>query len=239
MKKSHVSGLDIELCHGCPEIKLSFTNKPGKNGAQRQNYTSLHVWCCICIYFNKCAEYGYVNSESAMKHLFKKHRVSNTCWIRNLSLKLNLMSCISTTTLLVFFSPIFQCHYAWVFFSCRHPAVLLLPSALVRGFEWGIYSRNVCMYVSVTFRNVNLHTSRNSYVMSRNSYITCTDTGEYRMPSLAASDGGQGRTVLLDNGGRVGQCSWSSATYAFCGVEYWTQPMVCGIEKEKSRYSRN
>ena len=24
--------------------------------------------------------------------------------------------------------------------------------------------------------------------------------GEYRMPSLAASDGGQGRTALLDNG---------------------------------------
>ena len=35
------------------------------------------------------------------------------------------------------------------------------------------------------------------------------------MPSLAASDGGQGRTALLDNGGRVGQRGWSSATYAF------------------------
>ena len=35
------------------------------------------------------------------------------------------------------------------------------------------------------------------------------------MPSLAASDGGQGRTALLDNGGRVGQRGWSSAMYAF------------------------
>ena len=35
------------------------------------------------------------------------------------------------------------------------------------------------------------------------------------MPSLAASDGGQGRTAFLDNGGRVGQRGWSSATYAF------------------------
>ena len=75
--------------------------------------------------------------------------------------------------------------------------------------------------------------------MSWNSYVTCTDTGEYWMPSLAANDGGQGRTVLLDNGGRVGQRGWSSAMYAFCGVEYRTQPMVCGIEKEKSRYSRS
>ena len=66
------------------------------------------------------------------------------------------------------------------------------------------------------------------------SYVTCTDTGEYRMPSLVASDGGQGRTALLDNGGRVGQRGWPSTTYAFCGVEYRTQPTVCGIEKEKS-----
>ena len=56
-------------------------------------------------------------------------------------------------------------------------------------------------------RNVNLRTSRNSYVTkfirhgiihhethtSRNSYVTCTDTGEYRMPSLATSDGGTGK----------------------------------------------
>ena len=34
---------------------------------------------------------------------FKKHWVSSTCWFRNWSLKLNLMGCISTTTLWVFF----------------------------------------------------------------------------------------------------------------------------------------
>ena len=93
----------------------------------------------------------------------------------------------------------------------------------------------VSTYVFVTLRNVNLHTSRNSYV-------TCTDMGEYRMldwmPSLAANDE-QERMALLDNGGRVGQRGWSSATYSFCGVEYRTQPTVCGIEKEKSRYSRS
>ena len=32
----------------------------------------------------------------------------------------------------------------------------VLPSALAWGFEWGIYSRNVRTYVSVTLRNVNL-----------------------------------------------------------------------------------
>ena len=34
--------------------------------------------------------------------------------------------------------------------------LLLLPSVLARGFERGIYSRNVHTYVSVTLRNVNL-----------------------------------------------------------------------------------
>ena len=72
--------------------------------------------------------------------------------------------------------------------------------------------------------------------MSRNSYVMCTDTGEYWMPSLATNDGGQGRTALLGNGGRVGQRGWSSA---FCEVEYRTQATVFGIEKEKSRYSRS
>jgi len=68
--------------------------------------------------------------------------------------------------------------------------------------------------------------------------LTWENTG-CAMPSLAVSDGGQGRTVLLNNGGQVGQCGWSSTTYAFCGVEYRTQLTVCDIEKEKSRYSRS
>ena len=39
------------------------------------------------------------------------------------------------------------------------------------------------------------------------------------MPSLAASDGGQGRMALLDIGGRVGQRGWSSATYVVNFIE--------------------
>ena len=67
------------------------------------------------------------------------------------------------------------------------------------GFEWGIYSCNVCTYVSVTLRNVNLHSFALT-CMLRNSCVMCTD------------DGGRGkrRTVLLDNGGCGGQCLWSS-----------------------------
>ena len=72
-----------------------------------------------------------------------------------------------------------------------------------------------CSGMSICARH-GTHTSRNSYVM-------CTDTGEYRMPN----DGGEGRTALLDNGGRVGQRGWSPAMYAFCGVEYRTQPTAC------------
>ena len=48
-------------------------------------------------------------------------------------------------------------HIAGVF---AHNISILLPSALPRGFEWGIYSHNVSAYirtyVSVTLRNVNL-----------------------------------------------------------------------------------
>ena len=86
--------------------------------------------------------------------------------------------------------------------------------------------------------------------LSRSGMSICTHHGThasraltrsrgYRMPSLAASDGGQGRTALLDSGGRVGQRGWSSATYVFGGVECRTQLTVCGIEKEKSRYRRS
>ena len=32
-------------------------------------------------------------------------------------------------------------------------------------------------------------------------------------------DRGQGRTLVVDNGGHRGQCDWSSATYVFCEVE--------------------
>ena len=44
-------------------------------------------------------------------------------------------------------------------------------------------------------------TSRNL----RHVHDTVQENAECRMSSLAASDGGQGRTALLDNGGRVGQ----------------------------------
>ena len=117
--------------------------------------------------------------------------------------------------------------------------MVLLPSTLAWGFEWGINSHNVrtyvrlchkreCQFVHVTeLIRYRTHTSR---------ALTRTGLG---MHSLAASDGGQGRTVLLDNTGQVGQCGWSSAAYAFCRVEYRTQPTVCGIKKEKSWYSRS
>ena len=111
-----------------------------------------------------------------------------------------------------------------------------LLSTLARGFEWGIYSRNVCAYVrtylSHSGRSICAHVHAEELI-----HHVCTETQDYRMPS----NGGQGRTALLDNGGRVGQCDWSSAMYIFCGVEYWTQPTVGGIEIEivtKSMYSR-
>ena len=48
------------------------------------------------------------------------------------------------------------------------------------------------------------------------------------------SDGGQGRTVILDNGGQRG---WCSTMYVFCGVECWMQLTVGDIEKEKAMNS--
>ena len=48
---------------------------------------------------------------------------------------------------------------------------------------------------------------------------------------------GQGRMAFLDNGGWGGQRGWSSATYVFCVVECWTQPMVGDAEKQKAMKS--
>ena len=56
------------------------------------------------------------------------------------------------------------------------------------------------------------------------------DTGCANMPS----DGGQGRTALLDNRGRVGQSGWSSATYVFCRVEYEHSQQLAALRKRKN-----
>ena len=59
-----------------------------------------------------------------------------------------------------------------------------------------------------------------------NSCVTCTDMGEYRIPSL----------VMEYREERVGHRGWSSATYAFCRVQYWTQQTVGGwLRKRKQR----
>ena len=74
----------------------------------------------------------------------------------------------------------------------------------------------LAMYACVTQECQFAHVTE---LIRHGTYVTCTDTvqenAECRMPSLAASDGGQGRTALLDNGGRVGQRGWFSAKYAF------------------------
>ena len=106
-------------------------------------------------------------------------------------------------------------------------------------FSQCTYCTYVHTYMSVTLRNVNLHTSRNLRHGTHMSRALTRENTGCAMPSLAASDGGQGRTALLDSGGRVGQRGWSSATYVFGGVECRTQLTVCGIEKEKSRYRRS
>ena len=83
-----------------------------------------------------------------------------------------------------------------------------------------------CTYMSVTLRNVNLHSC----------HVMCTDTGEYRMPCLAQpTDEGQGRTVLLDNGGQVGQRGWSSATYAFAESSTERSRRFAALRKRKQR----
>ena len=85
-----------------------------------------------------------------------------------------------------------------------------------------------CTYVSVTLRNVNLR-SRASIGTHASRALTHEDTG---CLSLAMEDREESR-FLTCNRGRVGQRGWSSATYVFFGVEYWTQPTVGGIEKKK------
>ena len=81
-------------------------------------------------------------------------------------------------------------------------------------------------YLSVTLRNVNLcsHARRWTHVSHA---LTHEDTGCANMPS----DGGQGRTALLDNRGWVGQSGWSSATYVFCGVESECSQQLAAFRK--------
>ena len=73
-----------------------------------------------------------------------------------------------------------------------------------------------CTYVRTCLSRSGMLICARHRTQRHGTHVTCTDTGEYRMPSLAASNGGQGRTAFLDNGGRVGQRGWSSTTYAFC-----------------------
>ena len=98
------------------------------------------------------------------------------------------------------------------------------------GFEWGIYSCNVRVYVHtymyVTLRNVNLHSFA----------LTCTYAQEL-MRHVHWRCWCQWRTRKNSaswHWRREGQCFWPSATYVFCAVECWTQPMVGDTEKEKA-----
>ena len=75
-----------------------------------------------------------------------------------------------------------------------------------------LFSQCTRTCVSVMLRNVNL---RSRACRGPRGHVH--RLGEYRIPSLAMGDR---RTALLDNGGQVGQRGWSSATYAFCRVEY-------------------
>ena len=60
----------------------------------------------------------------------------------------------------------------WIFGFCLN-FYYLLPSASAWGFEWGIYSRSVRMYVSVTLRNVNgMHFVHNTPSMEV-TMVTC------------------------------------------------------------------
>ena len=79
---------------------------------------------------------------------------------------------------------------------CTKPFPLLLLSA----FEWGIYSQctYVRTYVSVTLRNVHLHSFALTCTL-RNSCVMCTDNGGRE----------QRRAVRLDDGGRRGQHAWT------------------------------
>ena len=80
----------------------------------------------------------------------------------------------------------------------------------------------ICTYIRVC------HAQECQFVLTslqRNSCVTCTT---HEGTGCLVNHGGQTRTVLLDNGGLVGQHGWSSTTCMFFRVKYWMQPKRYG-----------
>ena len=85
-------------------------------------------------------------------------------------------------------------------FVCREVSVVwVIASALAWGFKWGTYSRNVCTYVSVTLRNVNLRSRARRWTQASRA-LTHEDTGCTNMPSLAMDDREERRFLTIEDG---------------------------------------
>ena len=64
MKKCQVNGyLDIGLCHGAQKSNFHLQTSMGKMVLNDKTIKVFMFGVAFAIYFNKCAEYGYVNSK--------------------------------------------------------------------------------------------------------------------------------------------------------------------------------
>ena len=64
MKECQVRGyLDIGLCHGAQKSNFHLQTSMGEMVLNDKTIQVFMFGCAFAIYFNKCVEYGYVNSK--------------------------------------------------------------------------------------------------------------------------------------------------------------------------------
>ena len=124
----------------------------------------------------------------------------------------------------------------WLLLISCHGNKLFLPSTLAWGFEWGIYSRNVCMYMSITLWNVNLR-----YRLGMSIW------GQAQNVNLYLSPGRIPDTCITrrrqDDISWVWRTAWLALRdVRICGAKCinkcWMQ-LTAGTETKKSVYHRN
>ena len=128
-----------------------------------------------------------------------------------------------------------------------------LPSTLVWGFEWGIYSCNVCAYMSVTLRNGNLRYclgmsiwghAKNVNLCSRSGIGRHWNVHYARASTEDGVAGGGGQRFLMEEGedsmAGPSQCMYLAESSAETSAEHsWWLATLMKTKKQKSVHHRS
>ena len=123
--------------------------------------------------------------------------------------------------------------------------IALLPSALARGSEWGIYSRNVRAYVrtyvSVTLRNVNLRYRLGMSIWGHARYVNLRSRPGRISPDTYITRRSQDDISCRWRTGRTARLALRNVRIcgAKCINECWTQPTAADSGWEKTKKQRS